>query len=102
VVGDEVVQVEIEVIIGTENAYVADATLDCALGHTTIPVPAGSGTFRLDVVTASGYTWLASYTPITTVPGQTTDDGTSNLNDEIPTAGGGGDGGDGGGLGGYL
>lgn len=102
VVGDDVEQVDIEVIIGTETAYVADETFDCALGHTTIPVPAGSGTFRLDVVTASGYSWLASYTPITTVGGQTTDE-ISNLNNEIPTSGG-GDGGDddGGGLGGLL
>jgi hypothetical protein len=93
VVGDDVVQVEIEVIIGTGIVYVGDATPDCALGNTTLPVPAGSGTYRLDVVTAWGYSWLASNnTPITTVAGQTTDGGTVNLNNEIPTSGGGGDG----------
>jgi len=100
VVGNDVKQVDIEVIVGTESAYVTDVIVDCALGHMTIPVPAGSGMFRLDVFTAWGYSWLASYTPITTVSGQTTEE-TSNLNNEIPTTGTGGDG-DGGGLGGYL
>ena len=93
VVDDDVVQVQIQIIIGTGSAYLTDANLDCALGHTTIPVPAGSGTFSLEVVTALGYSWLASDTPITTVRSQTADV-TSNLNNEIPTSGGGDDGGD--------
>lgn len=102
VVGDDVVQVEIEVVIGTENAFVGDATVDCALGHMTMAVPEGSGMFRLDVFTAAGYAWLAAYAPITTIGGHTTD-GIADLNNDIPTSGGGGGDDDGGGgLGGYL
>ena len=101
VVGDDVVQVDIEVVIGNEDAYVFDETFACSLGHTTIPLPAGSGTVRLDVITASGNTWLSAYGPITTIAGQTTDGGTANLDTELPTSGGGGDG-DGGGLGGFF
>ena len=97
VVGNDVVQVDIEVsVAGATN--LVDVTVDCALGQTTIPVPAGSATYRLDVYTAWNYAWLASYAEITTVRGQTTDAGTVNLNNEIPTSGGGG-GGDGDGWG---
>jgi hypothetical protein len=101
VVGDDVVKVMIEVIIGTGSAYVGDATVDCADGHTTIPVPAGSGTFNLTVITSLNYSWLAADGPITTIGGQTAY-ASVNLNNQIPTSGGGGDGGDGDDYGGIF
>lgn len=101
VVGDNVVQVDLQVVIGTADAFVGDATLDCAVGHTSMAVPAGTGTFRLDVVTAEGYAWLAAYGPITTTSEQPVDE-IADLNNEIPTSGGGGDDDGGGGLGGYF
>jgi hypothetical protein len=101
IVGDPVVQVDIEVDIGQENTYVADTVFDCALGYATIPVPAGSGIFRLDVFTESGYAWLSAYGPISTTTGETTNMGVADLNNEIPTSSGGGDDGPTG-LGAYL
>lgn len=89
VVGDPVVQVQTQLVVGTQDAYVADAAFDCALGSATLVAPAGPGTLALSALTASGYVWLVSMSTLSIEPYQTVDLGTVDLNNEIPTSSGG-------------